>query len=49
VIAVPGVIIYSSSGFSTSAKLAADKDGQETSSGHEETFEEFTARYVHPN
>jgi len=41
---VPGVIVGSS--FSTSTKLLADKDGQEASSGHhEESFEEFTARY----
>ena len=44
---VPGVTTArGSSAFSTSAKLAADKDGPEGSSSHEETFEEFTARCV---
>ena len=36
--------------FSTSIMRAADKDGQEATGGsghHEETFEEFTARYAH--
>jgi len=43
---VPGVIVGSSFSFSTSSKLLADKDGQEAASGHhEESFEEFTARY----
>jgi len=33
--------------FSTSARRAADKDGQEAAGGHhEESFEEFTARYA---
>ncbi|CAF9915241.1 Cytochrome c oxidase subunit 6 [Imshaugia aleurites] len=35
--------------FSTTVKRAADKDGQEATGGsghHEESFEEFTARYV---
>lgn len=35
--------------FSTTVRRAADKDGQEATGGsgnhHEETFEEFTARY----
>ena len=34
--------------FSTTIRRAADKDGQEATGGsghHEETFEEFTARY----
>ena len=37
-----------SSHFSTSVRRAADKDGQEATGGsghHEESFEEFTARY----
>ena len=36
--------------FSTTARKAADKDGQGATGGsghHEETFEEFTARYGH--
>ncbi|MCJ1299200.1 Cytochrome c oxidase subunit 6 [Hypocenomyce scalaris] len=32
-------------GFSTCARRAADKDGQEAADHHEESFEEFTARY----
>lgn len=32
--------------FSTSVLRAADKDGQEAADHHEESFEEFTARYV---
>ncbi|KAI4125172.1 MAG: hypothetical protein LQ347_005464 [Umbilicaria vellea] len=31
--------------FSTSVRRAADKDGQEAADHHEESFEEFTARY----
>ena len=36
--------------FCTTARRAADKDGQGATGGsghHEETFEEFTARYAH--
>jgi len=40
---VPGMMVGSS--FSTSSLKLADKDGQEASHGHEESFEEFTARY----
>jgi len=32
-------------GFSTSSRRSADKDGQEAADHHEESFEEFTARY----
>ena len=32
--------------FSTSARRAVDKDGQESAHDHEESFEEFTARYA---
>ena len=47
---LPATTICSShsSHFSTSVRRAADKDGQEASGGsghHEESFEEFTARY----
>ncbi|KAF4628861.1 hypothetical protein G7Y89_g9289 [Cudoniella acicularis] len=35
----------SASSFSTSSLRLSDKDGQEASHGHEESFEEFTARY----
>jgi cytochrome c oxidase subunit 5a len=45
--AVPALIATSGSisSFSTSSRRLADKDGQEASHGHEESFEEFTARY----
>ena len=50
VYAVPALIATtgSASSFSTSTRLFADKDGQEASGAghHEESFEEFTARYV---
>jgi len=47
--AVPALIATSGSvsSFSTSSIRQADKDGQEASH-HEESFEEFTARYVDP-
>ena len=31
--------------FSTTARRTADKDGQEAADHHEESFDEFTARY----
>ncbi len=45
--AVPALIATSGSvsSFSTSSIRQSDKDGQEASH-HEESFEEFTARYV---
>jgi cytochrome c oxidase subunit 5a len=48
--AVPALIATSGSisNFSTSSVRLSDKDGQE-GSHHEESFEEFTARYVVPN
>ena len=50
VYAVPALIATtgSASSFSTSRRKLADKDGQEASGAghHEESFEEFTARYV---
>jgi cytochrome c oxidase subunit 5a len=47
--AVPALIATSGSisSFSTSSARLSDKDGQEASH-HEESFEEFTARYVGP-
>jgi cytochrome c oxidase subunit 5a len=47
--AVPALIATSGSvsSFSTSSIRQSDKDGQEASH-HEESFEEFTARYVDP-
>lgn len=47
--AVPALIATSGSvsSFSTSSVRLSDKDGQEASH-HEESFEEFTARYVDP-
>lgn len=49
VVSGPGIAISGTNSFSTSAKLKSDKDGQEASNSHEETFEEFTARYVDIN
>jgi cytochrome c oxidase subunit 5a len=47
--AVPALIATSGSvsSFSTSSRRLSDKDGEE-GSHHEESFEEFTARYVGP-
>ena len=44
-IGAPSAFLTCSS-FSTSVRRAADKDGQEAADHHEESFEEFTARYV---
>jgi cytochrome c oxidase subunit 5a len=38
-------MIASGSSFSSSSRILSDKDGQEAAHGHEESFEEFTARY----
>jgi len=48
--AVPALIATSGSvsSFSTSSRRLSDKDGEE-GSHHEESFEEFTARYAVPN
>jgi cytochrome c oxidase subunit 5a len=48
--AVPALIATSGSvsSFSTSSVRRSDKDGQEAGH-HEESFEEFTARYAVPN
>ncbi|KAH8654106.1 putative cytochrome c oxidase subunit 6, mitochondrial [Tricladium varicosporioides] len=45
--ALPALLATSgpASSFSTSSLRLSDKDGQEASHGHEESFEEFTARY----
>jgi hypothetical protein len=37
--------VPSTRAFSKSYRLAVDKDGEEASTSHEESFEEFTARY----
>ena len=37
--------IVTCNNFSTSARRTSDKDGQEAADHHEESFEEFTARY----
>ncbi len=44
--AVPALIATSgtASTFSTSSVRRSDKDGEEAAHGHEESFEEFTAR-----
>jgi cytochrome c oxidase subunit 5a len=45
---VPALFATSGSAntFSTSSIRRSDKDGQEASTSHEESFEEFTARYA---
>ncbi|SLM41473.1 cytochrome c oxidase subunit 5a [Lasallia pustulata] len=45
VLTVASPVSLGCSCFSTSVLRAADKDGQEAADHHEESFEEFTARY----
>ena len=45
VLTAPSPVSVACTCFSTSVRRAVDKDGQEAADHHEESFEEFTARY----